>query len=131
MKFSALYAQTSTAPRNDAILYLDKYSRLLKWQSYKENILDVGCGDGSVTTEVLYPYLEGHVERLEAIDLSEEMIRYAKTNNKLENVSYRTVDVNNDEDVRSLSMKFDHIFSFYCIHWILDQKLVSYLLFYF
>ncbi|GJQ66749.1 putative juvenile hormone acid methyltransferase [Trypoxylus dichotomus] len=111
-----------TAPRNDAIVFLKRYSHLLRWQPYEENILDIGCGDGSVTKEVLYPYLKEHVGRLEAVDLSKDMIEHAKMYNELKNVHYRTVDMNSDAEVQSLGMKFDHIFSFYCIHWILDQR---------
>lgn len=126
MRFGELYYKTSTVPRNDAIHYLDKYAHLLKWRSNEEIILDVGCGDGSVTKEVLYPYLEDHVKKLEAVDLSESMIEFARTNYSMEKIEYKTLDLGSDEDIRTLTDKFDHIFSFYCTHWILDQKYIRY-----
>lgn len=122
MSFAKLYAQTSSVPRNDAIRYLNRFSNLLKWKPYKENVLDVGCGDGSVTKEILYPLLENHLDRIYAVDVSAGMIEHAKANNNMDEIEYSIMDMGSDDGIDKVKSKFDHIFSFYCTHWIVDQR---------
>ena len=52
----ALYDANNLPLLRDAKLSLDKYSDLLRWKE-GERIVDIGCGTGNVTMQVLEPRL--------------------------------------------------------------------------
>lgn len=102
--------------------YFKKHGHCLKWRDYKENILEVGCGEGSVTAKVLYPYIKNHTQRLLATDKLEEMVTFAKQHNKMNRVDYQVMDIMNEQQVKALQNQFDHIFSLFLSHWIPDTR---------
>jgi trans-aconitate 2-methyltransferase len=82
-----------------------------------EDILDIGCGDGKVTAEIVRCVPEGSVV---GIDNSDSMIVLAKKHypsSKYANLSFRVMDA------LSLSFKetFDVVFSNAVLHWVLDH----------
>lgn len=81
-----------------------------------ENVLDIGCGVGSISAVIAKKYVpNGSVL---GIDLSEDMINFAKKTHNLKNLKFESM---NASDVCYLN-EFDLITSFYCIHWIKDQQ---------
>jgi juvenile hormone acid methyltransferase len=84
----------------------------------------LGCGPGSVTTQVLMPRLPEDFGLLVGADLSANMIQYASeknTHSKLRFTQFDlTKDIGNTSQLRPSA--FDKIFSFYCLHWIPDQR---------
>lgn len=101
---------------------LKNYCDLLKWKNYKENCIDVGCGEGTLTRQVLYPYIQNHIHKLEAIDNLDGMIQFAREHNSHEKIEYHTMDILNDRMIKNMLNQFDHLFSFFVSHLIPDTR---------
>ena len=87
-------------------------------------MLDLGCGPGNVTRQVLMPRLPEDFGLLVGADMSDNMIQYARemyTHSKLRFIQFDlTKDIENTTQLRPSG--FDKIFSFYCLHWIPDHR---------
>ena len=88
--------------------------------SGNEQVIDIGCGDGSVTAVIASRVPKGAVT---GIDNSKEMIRFAKKQfpaRLYPNLSFACIDA------RSLPFteEFDIAFSNAALHWITDHRLV-------
>lgn len=79
-----------------------------------ERVLDLGCGDGSITAHIADLLPEGEVL---GIDASEGMIGTALPK-KRHNLNFRRLDINDLDFVE----QFDVIFSNATLHWIKDHK---------
>ncbi|KAI9812490.1 MAG: hypothetical protein M1827_004721 [Pycnora praestabilis] len=97
-----------------------------------DSILDIGCGDGSLTA-----YIAAKARTVVGVDASKDMIEAAKKNHETENSTYEVVDCRYlREWVESMKQqkaqrdcqgklegtrgnKFDKIFSNAALHWIL------------
>ena len=53
MQNAALYATSNAMQRRDAAVVLASHISAMTWEE-EENILDVGCGSGDVTSSLLY-----------------------------------------------------------------------------
>ncbi|XP_025829939.1 juvenile hormone acid O-methyltransferase-like [Agrilus planipennis] len=124
MNKPAVYVNFNTLQKNDATYTLDNYIKYLKWNPNKtEKVLEIGCGPGDVTKDILVPALPGNVEELVCLDRSEEMINFAKNNSKHDKIKYMQMDISNDDLTNVLGKNtFDHVFSFYCLNWVQDQR---------
>lgn len=80
-----------------------------------ESVLDVGCGDGKITTDFALALVHGQVI---GIDRAPEMITFAQQTYSLQNLSFTCMDA------RSLtfSNQFDLIFSNAVLHWVDDHR---------
>lgn len=90
--------------------------KLLENYSFKETgkVLDIGCGDGRITSDIAKKVPHGTVT---GIDMSKNMIDYAKEHypkNAFPNLDFILEKAEN----LSFSKKFDHIISFNCFHWV-------------
>ncbi|MGA9098807.1 MAG: methyltransferase domain-containing protein [Methanotrichaceae archaeon] len=106
------YEKSSSAQYNWAIGLISKLD--LRGD---ERILDIGCGDGKITSGIASLVPNGSVL---GIDISQGMIEFAKdkyTRDKCRNLSFQLVDAS------SLDYKeeFDLVVSFACLHWIKDH----------
>lgn len=88
-----------------------------------EQILDVGCGTGDFTRDVLLPSHHS-CSNIVAIDASSTMIDYARRNHGHSRIIYEVLDVTTTDLSLFLEKhgKFDRIYSFFCLHWIRDQE---------
>ena len=85
----------------------------------KPKILDIGCGSGRTTKEILKLAPEGEIT---AIDKSESMILYARKHFSDQKIEYIHLDIDELKDVN----KYTDVVSFCCLHWVEDQqKLLS------
>lgn len=85
-----------------------------------ESVLDIGCGDGKITAEFTAHVTRG---RVVGIDLSQEMIDYARTAfppERFPNLEFHLMDA---RDI-SLDHRFDLVFSNAALHWVDDQRAV-------
>ena len=94
------------------------YSRMLLNKisfSGNERVLDVGCGDGVITSGLLKFVPNGKVV---GVDPSRQMIELAKKiNQKTSKLSFFCTSAEH----LKFKEKFDIIFSFSCFHWIKDK----------
>lgn len=81
--------------------------------SGNERILDLGCGNGSLTAELAKLVPNGSVL---GVDASQGMLDAAREK-ALPNLKFQLMDINELE----LSEKFDLIFSNATLHWIIDH----------
>jgi trans-aconitate 2-methyltransferase len=80
-----------------------------------EKILDLGCGDGALTTELAKFVPDGFVL---GIDASESMIETARKYNAGANVRFQQLDIN----AIDFESEFDLVFSNATLHWVKDHK---------
>lgn len=83
-----------------------------------ESVLDIGCGDGKVTA-----YLAGHLSsgKIIGIDFSDNMILFANrqfVSAGLSNITFAVGDISQV----AYQEEFDEVVSFFCLHWLKDQK---------
>ncbi|XP_060840999.1 juvenile hormone acid O-methyltransferase-like isoform X2 [Rhopalosiphum padi] len=90
------------------------------WKS-NEIVLDLGCGPGDVTSDILYPLLMNNINQLIGVDKSIEMVKYAKKTYERSKMSFEVLDIENTNDCSFYSHKFNKIFSFFCFHWVRNK----------
>ncbi|GJQ66750.1 putative juvenile hormone acid methyltransferase [Trypoxylus dichotomus] len=121
MSYGNLWTKT-TVTKHIASFYLQKFGHLLKWKDYKEIVMEVGCAEGSVTKDILFPYIKNHMQKLVAIDKLNEMINCAKEGNVPKEIDFVVMDIMDKESVKKKLNQFDHIFSTLIAHWIPDNR---------
>ena len=114
----ALYSKHCRRQKLDANHFLDTYFRLLDVKN-DATILDVGSGDGTVTLEALLPRLP-NFSKLVVSDVSEKMIQFAR--GRFNDARIQTVRMNISDNNDSFTGYFDHIFSFYCLDMVPEER---------
>lgn len=88
------------------------------WQG-NERILDVGCGDGKITSMLCEKVPDGYVVGL---DVSNKMIKFASST--FSSKKYRNLlFLEGTATQLPFHEQFDFLISFCALHWVLDQKL--------
>lgn len=121
-----LYRQVNSFQRGEAEKVLQEFSWKINWcLNGGDSILDAGCGTGDVTREILMPILPAKFKRLIGIDVSQEMIDYARKTQIHPKLSFEQFDLNIDIEKQTLNSieQHDHIFSFYCLHWVQNLRI--------
>ncbi|XP_071056583.1 juvenile hormone acid O-methyltransferase-like [Onthophagus taurus] len=92
------------------------YSTLLNWNQ-NENILEVGCGDGSITIEVLVDLISKNVSNFNylATDLLQPMINLATNDYFHERVQFKQADILDEKLWLNNKECFMKIFSILCL----------------
>lgn len=118
-----LYTKTSVLQVRDVSDFLANNIDLVKWKrDGGDMILDVGCGSGNITCEVLLPMLPNGINKVVATDISKKMISSASEKySHFSKVEFDVLDFSEKLPLK-LHGKFDHVFSFFCFHWIKDQR---------
>lgn len=123
MNKAKLYQRSNELQRVDTKLVLSEYAPLIKWNGF-DTVMDVGCGTGDVTVDFLLPEIPTTYLKLVGTDISDSMIRYAnETYQNLPRVSFERLDISGAIDAKFLNY-FDHVTSFFCLHWVQNQKYV-------
>ncbi|KAJ1519495.1 hypothetical protein ONE63_004780 [Megalurothrips usitatus] len=125
MDNASLYACANCLQKRDASRALEEFLPRMTWGS-DEMVLDVGCGPGDVTAEVLLPKLPSDVSHVVGLDLSASMVRHAadryRSHKKL---TFAQSDISAAYNTAALDVPgraFSKLFSFYCLHWVQDQR---------
>lgn len=113
-----LYSAANQIQRRDARETLLGCPAVANWDT--GSLLDIGCGSGDVTLEIITKVLPEYFERLVGVDLSEEMIRFARDHNSHPCISFEQLDIGLELEKQKLRdiEPFDHITSFNCLHWV-------------
>jgi len=102
---------------------ISEYINSMSWKP-GDRVLDLGCGPGRVTTEVLLPRLPADFGLLLGADISADMIQYATetyTHSKLRFTQFDLLkDIGNNSQVQPSG--FDKIFCLFLLHWITDHR---------
>lgn len=102
-----LYNENSSLQFIWAFDMIDKYNDIILSSN---KIIDIGCGDGKITS------ILAEKSNVIGLDLNEAMIEIAK--NKYPNINFIVKDVNNI----NYNNEFDLVFSSCCLQWLPDQK---------
>lgn len=125
MNKAALYCQSNQFQKRDAHEALQEFIDTIKWRPDEcDSVLDAGCGAADVTVDVLMPILPLTFRRLIGVDISTEVLDYARNTQIHPRLSFEQFDLCTDLEQQSLSTvePFDHIFSFHTFHTIPNRE---------
>ncbi|GIY79301.1 methyltransf_25 domain-containing protein, partial [Caerostris darwini] len=88
----------------------------------KQVVLDVGCGPGIGTKELMLPLVQERLEKLYAFDVSPVMIEIAKQKYSDKNIEYFVADMEDWKQLERLEGQITTLISIHCFHWLGDQK---------
>ncbi|KAF5290682.1 hypothetical protein FQR65_LT01972 [Abscondita terminalis] len=86
-----------------SVHFFDKYFHLVRQSDSKNKALDIGCGPGNVTHDILPHYL----------------IRHRIVQKK--NIIFKELDIMDEFKLKEFQGYFDHVFSLWCLQWVSDQ----------
>ncbi|XP_030020600.2 juvenile hormone acid O-methyltransferase [Manduca sexta] len=111
-----LYNRMNNMTRYDVELCLQEYSPRFNWLKKNARIIDIGSGDGSVTT-ILSTFIPSDYEVLVGADINPKSVKFANDNYGNKRIKFVQLDI---EGMLPDDMKesFDHVFSFYTFHWV-------------
>lgn len=102
---------------------LDEFSPRFNWRpDGQDSLLDIGCGPGDVTADVILPLLPNDFSRLVCADISEKYLNDARLVVRNAKASFQVLDIGTPLDGNVWTKPFDHITSFNCLHWIQDKR---------
>lgn len=103
MNKPALYRESSKVAEYYSQKALQEFASVFQSRSNgNDSWLDAGCGPGNVTINILLPMLPVNFKRLVGIDVSKEMIAYARKTYTHPKVSYELFNLDLELEKQSL-----------------------------
>lgn len=134
MNNAKLYKRSNPLQKRDAQLVMTEFSYLFNDKVNDLTLLDIGCGSGDVLVDIVLPKLPRDFSQVVGVDISKEMIRYASDNYQSEFLTFFRADIESDflsSEQKATAARgqikpesFNFITSFYCLHWIQNQRYV-------
>ncbi|EDW77852.1 uncharacterized protein Dwil_GK24707 [Drosophila willistoni] len=123
MNQASLYQHSNQVQRHDAKLVLDEYASSLQWRpDGQDKLLDVGSGSGNVLMDFVRPLMPQKAQ-LVGTDISTQMVGFAsKFYHQDPSTQFKVLDIGSDHLPKELRGKFDHVTSFYCLHWVQNLR---------
>lgn len=136
MNNAKLYNTSNPLQKRDAEEIIKEFSYIFeeKFNGSRFTLLDIGCGSGDVLVEVILPKLQSDLVEVVGVDISKEMVRYASEKYRSKYLRFLKVDIESDF-LSSKTFKrtappmgqlkpesFNFITSFFCLHWIQNQR---------
>jgi len=123
MNKAKLYASSNDLTIRGSGEGISEYINSMSWKP-GDRVLDMGCGPGNVTTEVLMPRLPADFGLLIGADMSADMIQYATETYTHSKLRFTQFDLLKDIGKSSQLQPsyFDKIFCFFLLHWIPDHR---------
>lgn len=119
-----LYKTANELQRTDNKMVLSEFKHALKWKG-NDTLLDIGCGSGDVTVDMILPLMPSNYSLLMGVDVSEEMVKFAREHYSkiVPRICFEQLDIGQPISSQSpLLERFDHVTSFFCFHWIQNQR---------
>ncbi|KAB0804509.1 hypothetical protein PPYR_01479 [Photinus pyralis] len=105
------FLRSSKIFQGDAKYLIDKIKGDIKWKRNCK-VLDVGCGPGNYTHDVLLPILPQSTTVVIGVDKWPEAIDYANSNyGKFGDILFKEMDIAHEQNT-NYHTYFDHVFSF-------------------
>ncbi|XP_011309376.1 lovastatin nonaketide synthase-like [Fopius arisanus] len=116
------YAETNAIQFRHVAELVDEFPK--EFKKMKGRIIDIGCGPGNITRDVLLPNVDKDAVIVGA-DVCANMIEYAKQHYGVDDkLSYLQLDIQTPELPENLIEHFDNAVSFYALHWCKNTKQV-------
>ncbi|XP_014103132.2 juvenile hormone acid O-methyltransferase [Bactrocera oleae] len=124
MNLASLYHRASAVQRRDSKQIFQEYIKVMKWRADGlDTIIDIGSGSGNVLMDYIYPLLPPTFKTILSTDISARMVEFARQNyGYIKRAQFEVLDIVCAELPPQLCNRFDHVTSFYCLHWVQDQK---------
>ncbi|KAG8037462.1 hypothetical protein G9C98_005672 [Cotesia typhae] len=117
---SESYIDAYSLQRRDASEIIEEFADEIS--SMYGKCIDIGCGPGHVTKELILPKLPTESVIVGA-DISDSMIESAKKSYRDEKrLSFLKLNIETDELPIKEIEKYDNALSFYCLHWCQDMS---------
>ncbi|XP_015516847.2 juvenile hormone acid O-methyltransferase [Neodiprion lecontei] len=117
-----LYVKANNPQRNDADDISDEFEEVIRKMSGR--CLDIGSGPGDVVMDFILPKLNPNAT-IVCSDISEAVVKFGKdTYRGNSRVNFVKLDIQTPNLSRNLVGQFDHVTSFYCLHWCQDMRQV-------
>ncbi|GBN01448.1 Juvenile hormone acid O-methyltransferase [Araneus ventricosus] len=117
-----LYSEKRT-PLDSVKYFISEKLPHLGWGQTKEKevVLDVGCGPGGNTFQLILP-LFPQAEKIFAIDLMPNMIEFARIHNNHPLIEYTVADIENRSTVEQWKGQISKLTAIHCIQWLKDKR---------
>ncbi|XP_075974807.1 juvenile hormone acid O-methyltransferase-like [Anticarsia gemmatalis] len=115
-----LYNASNEIQRESAFQCLSEYAQRIKWNKTGDTAIDIGCGDGSVSV-IVKKFTPYSYKKFVACDISEQMVKFASQRYGDEDIAFRVLNIEG-EIPQELTGAFNHVFSFYALHWVKNQE---------
>ncbi|XP_037298385.1 juvenile hormone acid O-methyltransferase isoform X2 [Manduca sexta] len=112
-----LFNKYNNVTKRDTAESLKEYAKKIKWRS-NARVLDIGSADGSVTS-ILSTYIPQDYEILLGCDINSNSVKFANAQYGTERMKFFVLDIEKPIP-EHLKESFDHVFSFYTLHWLTD-----------
>ncbi|XP_075150992.1 juvenile hormone acid O-methyltransferase-like [Haematobia irritans] len=120
-----LYHKVSEVQRYDSQKIIVEYSTKIQWRyDGHDSLIDLGSGCGDALMEFVYPRMPRNFKRLVCSDINPKMVNYARQQyDHIKGSEFRVLDMETLRRLPSdLEGNFDHVMSFYVLHWIQNQR---------
>ncbi|KAG0444544.1 hypothetical protein HPB47_013675 [Ixodes persulcatus] len=120
-----IYVVRSNIQRALNLQVLDLLEGSFMNDTKEQQFLDVGCGTGDFTRDHLLPRCTP-LRRMVAVDVSEDMVEYAKKNFAHPNICYDVLDISGNGVAYFVKRygQFDRVYSFLCLQRTSNQEAV-------
>ena len=127
MNNAKLYNDYNQVKVRDAIEIIERFKRIAKVSGEKCILIDIGTGCGEVLSKVIVKNLEGQIVKAIGVDISKEMIQFARENYANQVVNFFAFDVFQNVETTEMNTGvklglFDVVTCFYCLHWIKNLR---------
>ncbi|XP_043471121.1 juvenile hormone acid O-methyltransferase-like [Leptopilina heterotoma] len=89
----------------------------------KGTVMDIGCGPGNNTKNLILPKISKDAVMV-GLDVSKNMVDRARILNadEKERLTFEQLNIESNDFPIEFKEKFDHGFSFFCLHWVFDLR---------